>query len=259
MSLPPLHQNPPHCLEIDLNLRTRASKAQRGNLTTAPPPPHRSPHPPPFLPCLRSSLIPTNQRNTNLRTPSLGPRGESQNKLVPGVARSFWKSSPVSTPLVVQKWSLHTTQTRSPPTRPLSLSRQEEGFSLPLLLTALLHTVCRFAYRPARMRFSLGRHLLEYASLSANPGRLSRAPRYRPGFWDALTSSGPTWPQFLDIFISTTVPHPSAVHPRRHATGPREILNSSSPLQTEPAFPPSLSPSHAYRVHSSVLGNPPFP
>lgn len=102
---------------------------------------------------------------------------------------------------------MHTTKTVTLPHR-LSSSKQEERPEFPLLLTALLHTECCCMYRPTLMRFLLGRHLLNYASLSANHGGLSRGSRYRPGLWEILTSSGPSWLPFpCLVHLAVLPPH----------------------------------------------------
>ena len=118
----------------------------------------------------------------------------------------------------------------------LSLSRGEEGSAFPLLLTALLHTVCCCVYTPTPLKFSLSLHLLNYASLSANHGGLSRDSRSRPGFWETLTSSGPSWPQFLDILTSMTFSPPQPCTPRVTQLVHLKSLSSSSPLSKQNSF-----------------------
>ena len=136
--------------------------------------------------------------------------------LLPGAARCFWKYSPVSPPLLVQRWSplLHTTQTLSPSHIACLCPGGRKGPRSPCSSLPSCTLYAAVVYRPTPLKFSLSLHLLNYASLSANHGGLSRGSRSRPRFWETLTSSGPSWPQFLDILISMTFPAPQPCTPR---------------------------------------------
>lgn len=140
---------------------------------------------------------------------------------------------------------MHTTRTVTVPHR-LSSSEQEEGPEFPSLLTALLHTQCRCVYRPTLMRFLLGRHLLNYDSLSANHGGLSRGSRCRPELWEIPTSSRPSWlPVLCPVHLSVLPPHLSYTPLGSHSRFTRNFKFSSPPSK-QPTFLPcshSLMPS----------------
>jgi hypothetical protein len=113
----------------------------------------------------------------------------------------------------MQKWShlVHTTRILAPSHIAPAFAQTGGRVGTPFLPR-------RSLYRPTLLRFSLGRHLLDYASSSANHAGLSRGSRCRPGFWETLTTSGRTRPQFLDTltFIGNLEFQPLALLKRTH-------------------------------------------
>ena len=130
-------------------------------------------------------------------------------------AHCFWKYSPVSSPPLVQRWT--PTSAHHPDSLAmlhcLSSSRLKEGAARsPRSSPPSCTLYARCVYRPIPLKFLLSRHLLNYASLSANRGGggVSRGPWNHPGFWKTWTSSGPAWCQFLNILIFVTLCAPQA-------------------------------------------------
>ncbi|CAI9174889.1 unnamed protein product [Rangifer tarandus platyrhynchus] len=107
--------------------------------------------------------------------------------------------------------------------------------AFPKILTALLHSIPCCVYRPIPLKFSLSRHLLNYASLSANRegGGLSRGTWNHSGFWKTWTSSGPAWSQFLNI-ISMTLPALQPCRPKIYTpVCSKSQVPAPLPLQTK--------------------------